>query len=279
MDEGESKDGEGQTVSENAIEEEESENGAENEEVAEIIDVVVPAAYTLALNPYCLPVRMGENEITTAQVIAGTYGIVNKSSNDQIVTVSLMVEDNNGGEIIFVDSADEAKNAGEGVYALYLSAVPANEEEVLIDGKPVREDVSREDLQCVEMTGAADRAVTLHSGTNQIAFQLSGAVYARESNLDTKVTEVSGDVDEKKGNKDIPDGENDVSKENAEVVLMELAPDGAGITAYTFSGVLNPNALWEELAGGIKLSVAYTYQRAEGNEEVIEGTGAMICVE
>lgn len=225
------------------IEKEGSEEPKENneeQELPEIINVVVPTTYTLALNPYGLPIRIDKNTISTEQVISRMYGIVNKSSTDQIVTVSLTVEDRNGGKIIFVDSAEEAENAEGDVYAIYLEAVPANEEQILIDGKPVDSEVTGESLRKVEMTGEKEHAVTLHDGINRIAFKLFGAVY------------------------------------NDDNELMKLAPDGKGVSAYTFSGVMNPNAEWEKLSGGIKLSVVYTYQTSDGNEDIIEGTGAMI---
>lgn len=219
---------------------EETEENDEEQELPEIINVVVPTTYTLALNPYGLPIRIDNNTISTEQVISRMYGIVNKSSTDQIVTVSLTVEDRNGGKIIFVDSAEEAENAEENVYAIYLEAVPANEEQILIDGKLIDSEVTGESLRKVEMTGEKEHAVTLHDGINRIAFKLFGAVY------------------------------------NDDNELMILAPDGKGVSAYTFSGVMNPNAEWEKLSGGIKLSVVYTYQTADGSEEIIEGTGAMI---
>lgn len=235
------------TVSGNDIEdiekeepEEAEENNNEEKELPEIINVVVPTTYTLALNPYGLPIRIDNNTISKEQVISRRYGIVNKSSTDQIVTVSLTVEDRNGGEIIFVDSAEEAENAEENVYAIYLEAVPANEKQVLIDGKPADSDITGESLREVEMTGAKEHAVALHDGMNKMAFKLCGAVY------------------------------------NDDNELVELAPNGTGVSAYTFSGIMNPNAEWEKLSGGIKLSVVYTYQTADGREEIIEGTGAMI---
>lgn len=233
------------TVSGNTIEKEEE---FDSEQVAmEVIDVVVPSTYILALNPYCLPIRTGETKITTEQVISGMYGIVNKSSSDQIVTVSLTVEDGNGGELVFVDSVEEAEEAGENVYAVYLSVVPADEGQILIDGEPVNKNVSGESLQNVEMTGAQERAVPLHSGSNQIAFKLPGAVYGSErEDEDTKSEPVEYDL---------------------------------GVTAYTFSGVMNPNAAWEKLSDGIRLSVMYTYQTADGSEEIVDGTGAMISMD
>lgn len=360
-------------------------------EIPEIIDVVVPSAYMLALNPYQLPVRLGEGEETTEQIITGTYGIVNKSSSNQIVTVSFMVEDRTEGKLLFVDSPEEARNAGKDVYAIYLAAIPANEEPVLIDGLPVDSDVSGESLQSVGMTGASEQAVTLYAGANQIAFRLSAAIYDVESEeepenwvkLSGEKTEseavhsekepesgetLSGekleddavlpgkkpgsdaDLSEEKPGNDAAssegesesgeaqpeeDAEGDAvsSEENAdlsengsvnqgsvednaaeedeenatkqpdipsvggskedledqsleaeedgemlEVVLRGLDPDGKSVTAYTFYGVMNPDAEWEKLSGGIRLSVVYSYREADGSEEIIEGTGAMIYV-
>lgn len=260
----ESEDSVVETVSGNDIEKEEQ---GKEDEPQEIIDVVVPAAYTLALNPYRLPITTGEDEISTEQVISGTYGIVNKSSTDQIVTVSLTVEDSNEGELVFVDSAEEAENAGMDVYAIYLTAVPANEEQILIADEPVDENVTGESLRNVKMTGEQEQAVVLREGTNEIAFKLSKAVYDVE-------TEESITEDLENSERDMPQDER-----KTESVLRELASDGRGVTAYTFSGVMNPNASWENLSGGIKLSVVYTYQTADGSEEILEGTGAMIAMD
>ena len=318
---------------------EEKETNVEKREMPKIIDVVVPTTYTLALNPYGLPVNVGENYVSTEQIISGTYGIVNKSSSDQVVMVSVMIEDRTEGELLFVDSAEEAQNAGKNVYAVYLAAVPANEEPVLIDGRPVDCDVSGEALQSVGMTGAQDQAVALYAGINQIAFRLSGAVYCSESEEESETEEnlpeedlensaglmeeiaeedmsLSENSSEDTGDltDDIPEGEQEStekqpdvlenesseeddssaedltdrtleteeeegSEEVSEFVLRSLEPNGKGVTAYTFYGVMNPDAEWEKLQGGIRLSVVYTYQEADGSEEIIEGTGAMISID
>ena len=99
------------------------------------------------------------------------------------MTVSLTVEDRNGGEIIFVDSAEEAENAEENVYAIYIEAIPANEEQILIDGKPADSEITGESLRKVEMTGAKEHAITLHEGVNKMAFKLFGAVYSDDNEL------------------------------------------------------------------------------------------------
>lgn len=242
-------------VSDDDNESEEYESRDKKEETVEIVNVVVPVTYTLALNPYRLPIRTGQGEVITEQVISETYGIVNKSSTDQIVTVSLTVEDGNDGELVFVDSAEEAEKAGMGIYAVYLAVVPANEEQILIGGEPIEETISAESLRNVQMTGAVEQALTLKRGVNDLSFKLSQAVY------DSKTED---DFSE--------------SEDSLECVLKGLAPDGKGVTAYTFTGVMNPNASWEKLSGGIKLSVVYKYQDADG-EEIVEGTGALVSMD
>lgn len=255
-------------LSDDEVEAEEPEEVKEDEEeweVPEIIHVVVSSAYLLALNPYCLPIMIGEDEVTTEQVISGNYGIVNKSSTDQIVRVSLTIEDRNDGKLVFVDSAEEAWNAGEGVYAVYLAAVPANEEEVLVDGVLMDENITGEALQNVMMSEAWEQAVTLYAGENEIAFKLSKAAYYIEGAVETTENNSEDDVVQEPR-----------IEQETELVFGGLAPDGSGVTAYTFYGVMNPNAPWENLSGGIRVSVVYTYQTADGSEEIIEGTGAMI---
>lgn len=246
------------------IEEKEPEKGnKESKETPDIVNVVVPVNYVLALNPYGLPIKIGKDKVVKKQVISGTYGIVNKSSNAQIVSIELSVEDMNYGKLIFVDSAEEAKEAGEGVYAVYLAAVPADENEILVDGAPADENTVGESLQNVKMHGAREKAVTLYSGTNHIAFKLSGAVYSSKDD----------------GESVLNDTEDETLEETPEAVLSGLAPDGSGVTAYTFYGAMNPNAEWEKLSGGIKISVVYTYSNADGSEEIIEGTGAMVNID
>lgn len=245
-----------------AEESKEEKESDEKQETPEIINVLVSASYILALNPYGLPIRIGEKEVTTEQVISGNYGIVNKSSADQIVMVSLTVEDMNEGELVFVDSAEEARNAEEGVYAVYLAVVPADREEIIADGSPVDGNTTGEALQNVKMTGAQEQAVALYRGANRIAFKLSGAVYSLEGDEEA----------------DTDNSAEDLNRE-PEMIFEGLAPDGSSATAYTFCGAMNPSAAWEKLSGGIKLSVIYTYQTADGSEEVIEGTGAMIYID
>ncbi|MBD5445327.1 MAG: hypothetical protein HDR29_07225 [Lachnospiraceae bacterium] len=252
--------------------EEDIKESKDTPDIPDIVNVVVPVNYVLALNPYGLPIKTGKDKVVTEQVISGTYGIVNKSSNAQIVSIELSVEDMNDGKLIFVDSAEEAKEAGEGVYAVYLAAVPADENEILVDGAPADENTVGESLQNVKMHGAREKAVTLYSGTNHIAFKLSGAVYSLKDDGES----VLNDTEDETLKESL---EAETLKETPEAVLSGLAPDGSGVTAYTFYGAMNPNAEWEKLSGGIKISVVYTYSNADGSEKIIEGTGAMVNID
>ena len=87
----------------------------------DVVNIVVPAKYAVALNPYALAVKTGEDELSTDQVISRKYGILNKSSTDKIVRIDLEVEDLNGGKIMFVDSPEEAREAdcGRGAADIY----------------------------------------------------------------------------------------------------------------------------------------------------------------
>jgi len=223
----------------------------------DIVDVVVPTSYALALNPHGLRIEIGDGTVSEAQVVSRNFGIVNKSSRDKIVTVHLTMEDMNGGQIILVDSAQEALNADKDTYAIYLAAVPADAGEIGFGDVPVDENTSPESLSNVHMTKAGNGAVALKKGENSFSFKLSGAIYDFEGGNITL-----GDTPNQSG--------------TGQFKMTGLAEDGRGVTAFTFDGAMNPRADWSKLSGGLKFSVVYTYQNAIGDEKIIEGTGAMV---
>lgn len=227
----------------------------------EIINVTVPASYAVAFNPYRLTVRMGENQTSDKQVLSRNYGIVNKSSRDMLVTVTLLVEDQNGGRITFVDSAEAALHADKDTYAIYLTAVPADERGVRFGGSGMDEKIAEAGLAETDMTGATDQAVTLYEGKNQMAFRLSRARYDFREGMDITLGETPG---------------NDIQEL---LELRGLASDGTGATAFTFDGVMNEKADWTKLKSGIRISVVYTYETASGEEQIVQGTNAMVPVE
>lgn len=224
----------------------------------DIVNVVVPTSYAVAFNPYSLPIKMKNGIISTEQVVAQNYGIINKSTRDKIITATLTIKDGNDSKIVFVDSREEALNADKDTYAVYLAAVPADDSRIKIDNADADIDTSAEALTDVVMNKAKNSAVTLKEGKNHISFKLSKAVYGVDGS-EGIVLELSN--------------EEEMSKQPE---LFELAADSEGVTAFTFDGVMNPNADWTKLTKSVKISVTYTYENAIGDEKIIDGTGSMI---
>lgn len=223
----------------------------------EIDNVIVPTAYAMSLNPYEIPVSVEEGMVSTDQVISRNYGIINKSTTDKIVTVTLRVEDLNGDKITFVDSAETAESADKDTYAVYLSVIPADENGIKIGGMEANQDTNSSDLSNVEMSGAKEQRIALHEGENQIKFKLSKAMY--------ELGEDSSALKEK------PEG-----KAEEVLTLTGLNSNGKSATAFTFGGTMNRKAEWEKLLKGIKITAVYNYETADGSEQVIEGTGAVV---
>ena len=224
----------------------------------DILNVLVPTSYAVAFNPYGLNIRVGEGEFISRQVVSRNYGIVNESTRDKLVTVLLTVEDLNEGQITFVDSAEAARNADAETFAIYLALVPADDGEVMMSNRIPDKDITARDLTDVSMGWSAENAVALLAGENQVTFKLSGAVYGFLDGGEPSLEDDSSQADS--------------------FQLMALAPDGTGVTAFTFDGVMNPYADWTKLQRGIRISVVYTYENATGTETIAEGTGAMVKV-
>lgn len=224
----------------------------------DILNVLVPASYAVAFNPYGLNISVGEGRFYNGQVISKNYGIVNESNRDKLVTVAITVEDLNDGQITFVDSAEAARDADADILAIYLTLVPADDGEVTVNNQHLDKDITAGDLADVSMEKSTENAVALLAGENQVSFKLFGAVY--------------GFLDDDGLSLD------DEGIQAGSFQFMELAADGAGVTAFTFDGVMNPNADWTKLQRGIRISVVYTYENTVGTETIVEGTGAMVKV-
>ena len=221
----------------------------------DILNVLVPTSYKVAFNPYGLNVSVGEDRYYNGQVISRNYGIVNESNRDKLVTVVLTIEDLNDGQITFVDSAEAARTADDETFAIYLVLVPADDGEIMVNSQVLDKDIIAEDLLDVSMEQSTENAVTLLAGENRVTFKLSSAKYVfLVDNL----------------------GSDEGASQDGSFQLLELAEDGAGATAFTFDGVMNPDADWAELRRGIKISVVYIYEDATGTETIVEGTGAMV---
>lgn len=222
----------------------------------DVLNVLVPTSYAVAFNPYGLNVCVGEGEFYSGQVVSRNYGIVNESTRDKLVTVLLTVEDLNDGQITFVDSAEAARNADAETFAIYLALIPADDGEIMVNSQTPGKDITAEALTDVSMGLSAKNAVTLLAGENQVTFKLSGAVYGFLDGNGPSLEEGNSQIDS--------------------FQLMKLAADGTGVTAFTFDGVMNPEADWTKLQRGIRLSVVYTYENATGTEMIADGTGAMV---
>lgn len=222
----------------------------------DIANVVLPTSYSVALNPYELPVKTKNGTVSSAQVVSQNYGIVNKSTRDKVVTATFTIEDENAGKIVFVESKEEALNADKDTYAVYLSVVPADDTGVKVDGENADEDTSSEALSDVAMNKAGDHAVVLSEGESQISFLLSRAVYEFGDSAEIILD----------------------SKEDADQMpkLAGLAENSGGVTAFTFDGVMNPKADWAKITKGVRISVMYDYGNATGDEKIVDGTSAMI---
>ncbi len=226
----------------------------------DIVNVVVPTSYAVALNPYELPIRVNETTVSTNQVVARNYGIINKSTLDKIVTVTLVVEDQNDGKITFVDSKEAVMNADKDTYAVYFTAVPADDSGIKTGSGnvDVNKDTTAAELADVSMTGAENSAVVLKEGKNQIAFKLSKAVYQYENDQEINI-DTAQDKDVRK-----------------QMELTSLATDGTGAAAFTFNGVMNQQADWSKITNGIKVSVVYSYETAAGDERIADGTSTVL---
>lgn len=227
----------------------------------DLTDVVVPTDYKVAFNPDELTVKVGTgaSDTSTDQILSKNYGIVNKSTKDKIVSVELQVEDLNTGDnhVTFVDTAAEATGADKDEYAVYLAATPSDATEVKIGTASADKDTATAALADVAMTKATGQDVTMHSGSNQIAFKLEHATYSLKSGssleLGNTTTNNVGNLYE----------------------VTALAGSGKGITGFTFTGAMNKNADWTKLTNGIKITAIYTNKTA-GAETVLTGTGAMV---
>ena len=225
----------------------------------DIMNVIVPTSYAVAFNPEELPVKTGDSTTSNAQILSKTYGIINKSSKDKVITITLNVADQNANSgITFVDSAEEVTNAGDDEYKIHLTLIPAGTAKVQVGGADADQSTDAEALNDVTMTPAADNAVTLKSGENYIGFKLEKAKWTPKSGSELTLGETNS---------------NNVA-DSFEVT--GLAVDGKGITAFTFGGEMNTKANWSELTQGIKITVIYDNQNAASDLTVIEDTGAMV---
>lgn len=238
-------------------------NAGEVEEEAPIYaydvdSVIVPADFAVAFNPDGLDVTTQGTTTSNAQIVSKNYGIVNKSSKDKIVTVTLNVSDQND-KITFVNTEAEVDNAAKDEYKVYLTAVAADTTEVKVGTTPASANANTgaADLANVSMTAATAAAVPLSAGENQIAFGLEKAGYALKTDAKIELgTTTAADIKDK-------------------YEVSTLAAAGKGITAFTFGGKMNTNTDWTQLGSAVKITAVYTTETAEGTITPVSGTGAL----
>ena len=231
----------------------------------DITNVIVPTSYAVAFNPEGLKVKTGtvsggDAGMSTDQILSKTYGIINKSSKDKLITVTLDVKDLNGdGGLVFVDSKQDVDDAAEGEYKIHLTVIPADTTEVKVGTASADHNTAATALNDVVMTpAAAGKEVTLMAGENYLGFKLDKAVWTPKTGSEVELGSTNS---------------NDV-KDNFEIT--GLAEDGKGITAFTFGGEMNANADWSELTKGIKITVIYGNDKVASDLTAISGTGAMV---
>lgn len=220
----------------------------------DVTQVVVPTTFVVAFNPDGLSVDVDGDGTgdTNDQIISKNYGIINKSTKDKVITVTLEVEDLNEDKITF-GSATDVTNASEGDYVLSLDAIPANATEVQVGGASADKDTAGAALADVTMTKATDVTMPLFAGENEINFVLQKAEYDGTIDLGTATgNNVAGNFE-----------------------LKNLAANGKGITAFTFGGTMSNKADWTKLTKGIRITAVYSNENAPAGGVTPEtGTGA-----
>lgn len=232
----------------------------------DIMSVIVPTSYAVAFNPEGLQVKNGDST-TTDQILSKNYGIINKSSKDKLITVTLKVTDQNTGSgITFVSSAQDVTDAEDGEYKVHLTAIPADATNVQVisgsnvSGGDADQTTTADALNDVIMTQATGNAVTLRGGENYLGFKLEKAKWTPKAGSELTLGTTNS---------------NNVA-DNFEVT--GLADGGKGITAFTFGGEMNVKADWSKLTEGVKITVIYGNENAASDLTAISGTGAMVAL-
>ncbi|MCM1261872.1 MAG: hypothetical protein NC313_04050 [Butyrivibrio sp.] len=219
----------------------------------DITNVVVPTTYVVAFNPNGLDVEKAASDIVQDQIISKNYGIINKSTKNKVITVTLEVEDLNEDKINFVDSAAAVTSASADDYAVNLTLVPADTTEIKIGGNSADETTGPAALADVTMAAATGKEISLIAGENDVDFLLEKAVYSGKIDLNSTTTN------------------NVADKFN----LTGLATGGKGITAFTLGGTMNAKADWTKLTKGIRITAIYDSANAPDGAVAETGTGAL----
>lgn len=222
----------------------------------DVTDVIVPANFLVAFNPNKLDVdKDGGTTIVQDQIVSKNYGIINKSTKDKVITVTLNVEDLNEDKITFAQDPADVTNATADDYVLNLTVVPADATEVQVGSTPASADLTTTgaDLADAKMTAATGKEQVLVAGENDVDFLLTKADYTGKIDLGTATgNNVTGDFH-----------------------ISGLATGGKGITAFTFGGTMNEKADWTKLTKGIRITAVYSNSNAPDGAAAETGTGAL----
>lgn len=222
----------------------------------DVTNVIVPTNFLVAFNPNGLDVdKDGGTTIVQDQIVSKNYGIINKSTKDKMITVTLKVEDLNEGKITFASDPADVTSAGADDYVINLNVVPADATEVKVGATPATADLTTTgaDLADATMTPATSSAQTLVAGENDVDFLLAKADYQGKIDLGTATgNNVAGDF-----------------------TISGLAAAGKGITAFTFGGTMNAKADWTKLTKGIRITAVYSNDNAPDGATAETGTGAL----
>lgn len=222
----------------------------------DVTNVIVPTNFLVAFNPNGLDVdKDGGTTIVQDQIVSKNYGIINKSTKDKVITVTLNVEDLNENKITFVTDPADVTNAAADDYVVNLTVLPADASEVKVGATPATADLTTTaaDLADVTMAPATGKGKVLGAGENDVDFLLSKADYQGKIDLGTAT------------------GNNVASDFN----ISGLAAAGKGITAFSFGGTMNAKADWTKLTKGIRITAVYSNDNAPDGAVAETGTGAL----
>lgn len=222
----------------------------------DVTNVIVPTNFLVAFNPNGLDVdKDGGTTIVNDQIVSKNYGIINKSTKDKVITVTLNVEDLNEDKITFAADPADVTNAAADDYVLNLTVVPADATEVQVGSTPASATLSTTgaDLADATMTPATGKEQVLVAGENDVDFLLTKADYTGKIDLGTA------------------NGNNVAS----DFTISGLAAAGKGITAFTFGGTMNAKADWTKLTKGIRITAVYSNDNAPDGAVAETGTGAL----
>lgn len=234
----------------------------------EVENVIVPSGFTVGLNPQGYEFTMPDTTTSSAQVMATTMGIVNKSTRAKTVTVKLVaqVSGTSGEGIEFKTSEADVEGEQDDLF-VYLSAQPLSSGEsvkiktpsavspaVISTGNAIAAnlgDVAAETTSAgaVSITTATDTALT---------FKLDAVEYALKAGQNLNLAEL------------------DANDLGTKFDVSEITDNS--VTAFKITGALNDKAHWDQIGTAtIQITPTYKVEDATGDEETVSGTANLVA--